>query len=879
MFHDHACKKNLYCRGLNSYWARPGESGFIREFVWILSAGLGTFCLAAPLAHALDPGELASNVVRSATESNWRQSSPSPLDSPGRNLIALSSCPPGVSGSEPAYYVYISGTGIPEAALVTGGTCKGNGNTGTLEFTTAHPHPPGYSIGSASGGVQEASIAARFTPSNPTGTAQSGKVVIPPGEYDVFAPISIRASGQTVEFQGAVLNCYTANGACLFVGDAKSSGLAEDVTLVTPRGRPMVQAGTTPFIEVNGQHTRIFNVTTRRAPEGAGFGSYVQVDDDQAFLLDGLDSNLGVEGVTCNPSFCGAFVTAPGPFNRWSAVGWLKHLNISLQCAGKGIDWQSGNGLRISDSVIQGWSVFGVRVSNQHGGFGGFISENVYYEAATSCASSSPYGNVGNAGILTEGIHVKISGLANNGASGSFPNWGSASGSHDWLYWVVPVHADFGEGIPLPAGYALNNGSGPVTGKFPKIPGASRYKVLRIDWDQKSLRPYPVGKGNYLVATLPQSSCAALTCSFTDDGASPVPYTIAAETLTSNCYMPRLDFWPGAIVISPARDMSTATYQDFSPPLEADVLGIGAIVSTVPPGAITGQAQTLIGTGATPQAAANLVGLSTNATYGAPAATILKAANSVQSAEDGLKGRLNFGHTGRQSGFTPLITLGDSDWVKTWAAGNHRPVADPNDLDLGYEGGIDTLYSRAQREIREYVGKLPDNKPQEKLTAASKIFNVPVTINGDLNIVGKCNGCERSDSRSASQFRNTLSIGMQSTAIAAKNICSAAACSAGQYRIAYYIDSVGSCSSPGNSSVALNISWKDETSSRSQTVPLSGSGITGNALSLGTTRNFGSGEIFLWSAGDAAISYSTTYTACGSGSGTYALRIFVEKLQ
>ena len=90
----------------------------------------------------------------------------------------------------------------------------------------------------------------------------------------------------------------------------------------------------------------------------------------------------GARAVTCNPSYCGAFITAPGPFNRWSAVGWLKHLNISLQCAGKGVEWLSGNGLRISDSVIQGWSLFGVRVSNQRGGFGGFVSENVYYEAS-----------------------------------------------------------------------------------------------------------------------------------------------------------------------------------------------------------------------------------------------------------------------------------------------------------------------------------------------------------------------------------------------------------------------------------------------------------------------------------------------------------------
>src|SRR5262249_30990696 len=238
----------------------------------------------------------------------------------------------------------------------------------------------GYVIGSASGGIQEASITARFTPTNPTGISQSGRVVVPPGEYDVFAPISIRAAGQTIDFGGSILNCYTQNDACIFVGDHGPSSMFENITLNAPRGRPMISAGTKPFIEDNAQQTRIFNLTTRRAPQNGSFGTLIQVDDDQSFLLDGFDSTMGGHAITCNPNFCGAYITAPGPFNKWSAVGWLKHLVLSLQCAGKGIEWFSGNGLKIADSVIQGWSLYGVRVSNRYGGFGGFSSDNVYYE-------------------------------------------------------------------------------------------------------------------------------------------------------------------------------------------------------------------------------------------------------------------------------------------------------------------------------------------------------------------------------------------------------------------------------------------------------------------------------------------------------------------
>src|ERR1051325_3097266 len=58
---------------------------------------------------------------------------------------------------------------------------------------------------------------------------------------------------------------------------------------------------------------------------------------------------------------------------------------------------------------------------------------------------------------------------------------------------------------------------------------------------------------------------------------------------------------------------------------------------------------------------------------------------------------------------------------------------------------------------------------------------------------------------------------------------------------------------------------------------LSGAGISGgNSMALGNTSNFGSGSFSVWSAGTAAITYSTGYTACTSGTGTYALRLAVR---
>jgi hypothetical protein len=348
--------------------------------------------------------------------------------------------------------------------------------------------------------------------------------------------------------------------------------------------------------------------------------------------------------------------------------------------------------------------------------------------------------------------------------------------------------------------------------------------------------------------------------------------------------MPRLDVWPGAIVLSPDEDVSSAAYPIPALALQADVLGVGGLVTTLPAWVVAAEANTLMGSPATPQAAANVQAFHTNGTGPFPGATILKAVNLPQQSSGGHKGRLNFGHRGLGAGFTPIITLGDSNWGKTWATADHRPAADVNDLDLGYEGNIDTFYSRAQNEVREYIGKFPDGNPQEKLTAAAKIFNVPVTINGNLTVTGKCSGCGGDpgvgSSSNGGRARWAVSLTGQKAAIAPTNLCMPSSCGSGQYRVSYYLDSTTACASAGNASTALTIGWKDETSSRTLHVPLLGPGVSGGAnLSLGGTGNFGGGDISIWSAGNAAITYSTTYAACATGSGLYAVRIAMEKVQ
>jgi hypothetical protein len=190
--------------------------------------------------------------IKYANEHSWSMSSTTDLTSAGPKALLLSSCPAGVKANEPEFWIYISGNGASEAVKITGGSCNGDGRPGTLQFTTLVPHPAGYRLSSASDGLQEALIAGRMTPTNPTGIAQSGKVVVVPGEYRLRARVSVRASNQTIDFSGSIVECYM-DDSCIFVGDPTNSNAVLDVTIVNPRYCPMVSNGTKPFIEVNGQ--------------------------------------------------------------------------------------------------------------------------------------------------------------------------------------------------------------------------------------------------------------------------------------------------------------------------------------------------------------------------------------------------------------------------------------------------------------------------------------------------------------------------------------------------------------------------------------------------------------------------------------------------
>ncbi len=662
--------------------------------------------------------------IKYATDFAWTQSPSADLSSAGAKTVTLASCPLGVSGAEPQYYVYIAGTGTAEAALVTGGTCAGNGLSGTLQFTTANAHTAGYAVTSASSGLQEALIAARFTPTNPTGSSQSGKVVVPPGELKLFARVSIRASNITVDFSGSVVECWMSD-TCIFVGDPANSNLIEDVTLLNPRGRPTISGGQAPFIEVNGQKTRLLNVSTRLPFSGGTFGTLVQVDDDQSFLLDGLDTALG-GGLRCDSTFCGPAVYAPGPFNVFSAVGWLKNLNISLQCAGNGVDWESGNTLRISDSVIQGYAQYGVRTGTRRGGFGNTNLENVYEEVG-NC--SNPAGNIGEAGVIAQGATVRAAGGV--GPAGNPPQFAN-TGSTDYRYYVVAHHATFGASNPLYAGNALTNGTGNIVVTTPDIAGASTLDLLRVT--VSTLEQAPFGTGNYAVAAnLARTSvCSNGVCTFTDTQAALQSYTVATPT-----YFPLITFWPGSIVLGSNTDSSSvlAGARAFLGNMPANIVGVAG---TTGPSAVATNCDPL--SRWTPIWLSCFSAVAPTTFYQQGALLLAVKPNNDGNTTLNLKGRLNFPTLGTAP--SHIITLSDSNFQKTIATQNNRPNNDANDAFVGYDQGDGNpahigISFGAPKSLSNYIGNVGDGTSWlERLTPTLKEFKTNVQMDSALTVAG-----------------------------------------------------------------------------------------------------------------------------------------------
>jgi hypothetical protein len=685
-----------------------------------------------------------AKAIAYASDFDWIATPSEDLSSPGHKVVHLAQCQAGVVGNEKYFYVYIAGTGNPEAALVMGGSCAGDGNPGTLIFNTVNAHREGYTLSSATSGIQEASVAARVPHLGGKKEVyrQGGYVRVGPGQFQLHAPLTLTTNHQTIDFTGSSVVCdFDAD--CIQVGDPASYNAVIGVTLINPRGEPTIPHGQHTFVTVwSGQKTRIVNLLTmigKCVDRSCGtFGAYIKVVADQAFLLDGLDTSGGF-GMECTASSCNAVIQAPGPFAGTggfgsggdnAAVGWIKNVNLNIQCMGNGIDWQSGNGLRVSDSVIQGYSQYGVRGGLAKGGYNMISLENVYQEVG---GCSNPAGNIGTAGVIVQGGKISIrDGEPLNAKIPRFANTGKTA----YFYYLVPHSAKYGYGNALYMGDAMTSGSGTISLAWPDIPTLTDMDILKVPATYDSNADYltgPYGTGNYSIATYltrAAAHCNQAICTFQDVQSPPSKYTMPAKI----SYFPFLTYWPGQLVLGPSGDGNSALANSWAE-LSLNELNAAGLVQVNTSGH-TGQSISML----------KCVTISGSPVWtsclgsGAPATTIFTPPATLMSNKIGndggmmqnQKGRLNFLESG--SGPTHIVTLVDSVPDKTFAAQANRAANDSNDAFIGCDtkycsGGYTGLTLGAPVSLSNYIGNAGDGKNwKERLTEKEKTFAVPVVI-------------------------------------------------------------------------------------------------------------------------------------------------------
>src|ERR1700683_599499 len=166
---------------------------------------------------------------------NWSVSPSGSLVGGTPATVTLTPCPVGVDTSgNSMYFVYISGQGTPEPAMVTGGTCTSGATSGTIVFTPKNTHSATYVLGSASSGIQEGINDACGVP-NGSGGNPNAHVILPAtgataNALPVYGSVFAHCSRALIEGNGALLSCSTRDR-CVVLGDLVNSNHYGGTTL------------------------------------------------------------------------------------------------------------------------------------------------------------------------------------------------------------------------------------------------------------------------------------------------------------------------------------------------------------------------------------------------------------------------------------------------------------------------------------------------------------------------------------------------------------------------------------------------------------------------------------------------------------------------
>jgi hypothetical protein len=751
--------------------------------------------IAQPAGTQFATNNLA-NIRYVTTSWNWAQTPADNLSTAGNVTIHLSPCPLGIdtaSGTNNYLYkVYISGQGTPETPLVTGGTCTPGATSGTITLTTANSHAAGYTVGSASSGLQEAWNDAWVSDGCAAASSCTSPYVklMADTNYYVYAAVYLRGRGGMLDGAGALIVCSTRDR-CIYVGSPplgvgyhKLYNLTGGSTLNVDGAQVTSVAATSGAYTITTASNHPFVVGDMAACE------YHSQTADQRWVAQ----VTSVPNATTFTVSFGSVSFAAGA----NTFGFCNILNTFIEDASEHVAVQDINVTQTNPSTL-GFFSYGLTNDNDQ-------QLNIERAANRGTATIKNTGNwpmgaffyqrtdQGNAGIMyvhdTELTNVNCADGGGNGfvmtdtVCQGFPVYGIRyyGGYQPSTYENLYEESTGGTGNPLYAGGLASQmgllvqgglgakivGTFPVAGWTPTFASGGAVTTQRNYFVIPRSSTQGYGPMWFIGSALPSSGSVNINLQWPsielEDGyfhstlgtltwdilvttgtTTTPPYGSGSFALATNvsgscttagmCSYTDTQAAAGSYVVQP---------QAFTPefwfwPSNMAVNNSVVFVDVAPtaPGVVATQ-----GTGGAAMIAAQCTsggGTSERSPVIVSCETITNAYHAtlwpnLNGTPAGSKGRFNLGPY--QNAPNDFITLYDSNFSKTIATAGERPSADAGDTALGADqpGG---LSQRAATSITSYIDVMPNGTNfLERLTASGKTFNVPLTASSGLAVTG-----------------------------------------------------------------------------------------------------------------------------------------------
>lgn len=264
-------------------------------------------------------GGAPAGITYATTALNWTQTISSSLTGGSQATVTLTPCPVGIDTTSGAgYQVFLSGGGNSEAVpvLSAAGGCVSGVPSGTITFTPFYSYASGYTVGSASSGIQETVNAGCGI--DPTGWKNNHcNVTIPASgpnssvnTYNVLGTIYLHSNQSVLNGYGTSLNCL-GRGACLQVGNLVNSNYFADNTVSGLSFRtPVNLSGNPSFAGVaitQTQRTGQIVTIATASPHGFRIGDMVTI------LFTDSSNYWGDATITAVPNSTTFQYTHPGP--------------------------------------------------------------------------------------------------------------------------------------------------------------------------------------------------------------------------------------------------------------------------------------------------------------------------------------------------------------------------------------------------------------------------------------------------------------------------------------------------------------------------------------------------------------------------------------